>query len=128
QYGTNVSVQARACRDYSGQLVCQQVPSASFALGVPVNPQLIGPLTYTPDGSPIAWNSGTFAWLGFPSGAYEAVEFACGTSPGGPFTPAGATLSCHVDANPAQTPYLTIRVTANGGQTYTNTYNGFDYD
>ncbi len=128
QYGQLVSVQARACRDYSGQLVCQAVPSGSFDLGVPVNPQIIGPLTYTLDGTPDQWNSGTFAWLGFPTGSYEAIEYACATSPGGPFVSAGDTLSCHVDANPAQTPYLTIRVTANGGQTYTITYNGFDYD
>ncbi len=128
QYGQPVSVQARACRDYSGQLVCQPVLSAAVALGVPVNPQVAGPLTFTPDGSPLLWNSGTFAWLGFPTGSYEAVEYACGTAPGGPWIPADTTLSCHVDANPAQTPYLTIRVTANGGQKYTITYNGFDYD
>ncbi|MDP3209080.1 MAG: hypothetical protein Q8M65_08015, partial [Rhodoglobus sp.] len=128
QYGQVVSVQARACRDYSGQLVCQGIQSASFALGVPVNPQVTGPLTYTPDGTLPAWNSGTFAWLGFPTGSYELVEFACGIAPGGTFVTAGSTMNCHVDASPGQTPYLTIRVTANGGQTYTITYNGFDYD
>ena len=129
QFGQSVSVELRACRDYGGQLVCQPTMSSAFPLGVPVDPQVIGPLTFTQDDSGDPQNDGTFAWLGFPSGSYELVEYACGTAPGdGTFTVAGSDPTCHVSANPAQTPWLTIRVTANGGQTYTISYNGFDYD
>ena len=128
QFGQTVSVEARACGDYGGQLLCQNALSSAVVLGVPVDPRLVEPLTFTQDDPDDPQNDGTFAWLGFPSGSYEQVEFACGTSPGGPFAPAGADLTCHVFANPAETPFLTIRVTANGGQTYDITYNGFDYD
>ena len=103
--------------------------SSAFPLGVPVDPQVIGPLTFTQDDSGDPQNDGTFAWLGFPSGSYELVEYACGTAPGdGTFIVAGSDPTCHVSANPPQTPWITIRVTANGGQTYTISYNGFDYD
>lgn len=128
QYGQSVSVEARACRDYSGQLVCQQAMSAPFLLGMPVDPRVQGPLTFTQTDAEDPQNDGTFTWLGWPSGGYEAVEYACGTSPGGTFSPAGADLTCTVSAGPPDTPYLTIRVTANGGTTYDITYNGFDYD
>ena len=82
QFGQSVSVELRACRDYGGQLVCQPTMSSAFPLGVPVDPQVIGPLTFTQDDSGDPQNDGTFAWLGFPSGSYELVEYACGTAPG----------------------------------------------
>ena len=129
QFGQSVSVELRACRDYGGQLVCQPTMSSAFPLGVPVDPQVVGPLTFTQDDADDPQNDGTFAWLGFPSGSYELVEFACGTAPGdGTFAVAASDLTCHLNANPPETPWLTIRVTANGGQTYTISYNGFDYD
>ncbi|MFM9876437.1 MAG: Ig-like domain-containing protein [Rhodoglobus sp.] len=127
QFGQPVSAEVRACRDYSGQLVCQPTMSTAFPLGVPVDPRVIGPLTFTQDDPADPRNDGAFAWLGFPSGSYELVEFACGTAPGdGIFSAAGGDLTCHVDATPSQTPWLTIRVTANGGQTYTISYNGLE--
>lgn len=126
QYGQPVSVEARACRDVGGQPVCQSVMSAPIALGVPVDPRLAGPVTFTQTDPDDPFNDGTFSWLGFPTGSYELVEYACGTnlSPG-TFVAAGSDLSCAVAANPAETPQLTVRVTANLNQTYTTTYYGF---
>ncbi len=129
QYGQAVSVEARACRDSGGQPVCQPVMSAPFLLGTPVDPRLVGPVTFAQTDPDDPFNDGTFSWLGFPLGNYELVEFACGTSPGdGTFVAAGSDLSCTVSAGPPETPYLTIRVTANSGQTYTIAYNGFEQD
>ncbi len=126
QYAQSISVEARACRNYGAGPVCQATWSAPFALGMPVDAHVSG-LVFTQDDPDDPQNDGTFSWLGWPVG-YEAVEFACGTSPGGPFVAAGADLTCHVDAGPPETPYLTIRVTANGGQTYDLTLNAFDFD
>lgn len=138
QYGSSVSVTVRACRTYSGQQVCQETASAPFALGVPVDPRASGvvfthdlvdnPETEEVEAEPV--NSGTFQISGWPVGSYEDVQLACGIAPGdGVFTSiVGPSPTCHVDAGPTDTPYLTIRVIANGGQTYDISYNGFDYD
>jgi hypothetical protein len=126
QYGQVVSVQARACRDYGEGPICQQTLSAPIQLGVPVDPRVTGLRFVSDENFPM--NDGTFFWDAWPSGSYEAVQFGCGTNPGGPFTDAGADMSCHVDALPSRTPYLTIRVTANGGKHYDISYNGFDFE
>jgi hypothetical protein len=112
--------------------VCQSGWSASFPLGVPVDPR-VGSLTFVHDevdGNPDIRPSGTFGWLSWPAGAYEGIEFACGDAPGGTFLAADTTQpgSCHVDIALMGTPYLTIRVIANGGQAYDITYDGLDYD
>lgn len=128
-YGSDTAVSVRACRDYGGGPLCQPASSAYFHLGTPVNPNVLG-LSFLSDGEPLS-SSGTFSWLGWPSGSYELVEYACGAnanSNAATFQPAGADLTCHVDAGLLQTPYLFIRVTANSGQQYTIGYNGFDYD
>ena len=129
QYGTTVSVTVRACNVLSGQELCQDTESAPFVLGVPVDPRATG-IAFVQDDADDPQNSGTFTFTGWPSGTYEAVLVACATSPGeGTFVPiVGPAPSCHVDANPAQTPYLTIRVIANGGRAYDASYSGFDYD
>jgi hypothetical protein len=138
QYGSTVSVTVRACRTYSGQQVCQDTASAPFALGVPVDPRASGvvfthdlvdnPETEEVEAEPV--NSGTFQISGWPVGSYEDVQLACGIAPGdGAFTSiVGPSPTCHVDAGPTDTPYLTIRGIANGGQIYDISYNGFDYD
>lgn len=121
QYGQEVSITARACRTYDGIPVCQTVASSPQSLGVPVDPRLTG-LTFVSDGNALSPWSGTFSWLGAPSGAgYTSVEYACGTSAGGTFSPAAGVSSCHVDAGLLSDAYLTIRVGANG-TTYDITY------
>lgn len=128
QYGQTVSVEARACRTWDSTPVCQSTWSAPFPLGVPVDPRLLTDPTFTQLDPDDPRNDGTFGWLGLPTGDYEAISVGCATAPGGPFVPATDPGTCAVTANPAETPFLTIRVTANGGQSYDITYNGFDYD
>ncbi|HWR84788.1 MAG TPA: Ig-like domain-containing protein, partial [Rhodoglobus sp.] len=124
QYGQAVGVQVRACLDYDGGRMCQSEYSSVFPLGVPVDPRANG-VRFERSGSVPLDAAGTFSWLAFPAGAYDSVEFACGTDPnGGAWQPAGDTLTCQVPPALAQTPYLHIRVTV-GGRSYVKTYNGF---
>jgi hypothetical protein len=114
QYGQPVSITARACRTYDGVPVCQTVSSNPQSLGVPVDPRLSG-LDFVSDGDLLSPYSGTFFWLGLPAGiGYTSIEYACGTSPGGPFTDATGVVQCDVDGFLALESYLTIRVGANG--------------
>ncbi|MBH0117826.1 tandem-95 repeat protein [Salinibacterium sp. NG253] len=130
QYGQDISVEVRACRSYGSGPICQPEWSAPFALGVPVNPSVAG-LTFTSDND-VLNDSGTFAWLDWPSGTYESVRYRCGGLTLGSWQTADTTVpggSCHADvvlllANPT----LVVRVVANGGQIYERTYNGYDYD
>ncbi len=123
QYGQAVSITARACRTYDGVAVCQTVASAPQSLGVPVDPRLSG-LAFVNDGNALSPNSGTFTWLGLPSGSgYTSVEYACGAAAGGSFAPAAGVTQCHADAGLLGDAYLTIRVGANG-TTYDITYRG----
>lgn len=123
QFGQPVSITARACRTYDGVAVCQTAASAPQFLGTPVDPRLTG-LTFTSDANPLSPYSGTFTWLGVPSGpGYTSVEYSCGTDPNGPTSPVDGVTSCHVDAGLLGDSYLTIRVGANG-TTYPVTYRG----
>jgi large repetitive protein len=113
QYGEAVSITARACRTYDGVPVCQTVASSPQSLGVPVDPRAVG-VAFVSDGPLTA--SGTFSWLGVPSGSgYTAVQFACGGTPGADaFTDVGDATSCHADTGLLELDaYLTIRVVAN---------------
>jgi len=124
QYGHDVSVQARACRSWGSSPICQATWSASFALGVPVHSFVTG-LKFVPDDAAVS-ASGTFTWLGLPSGSYENVEVRCGPLPG---VWVNATdLTCHADADLTETAIVTVRVTANAGQLYEHSYRGVDYE
>ncbi len=128
QYGTSVTITAIACRVYSGQQLCQDTPSAGFELGVPVDPRATT-ILYTQDDATDPAVSGTFTFTP-PSGNYEDVQVACGLAPGeGTFTSVSVSgATCHVDATETDTPFMTVRVLANGGQQYDVSYNGFDFD
>ena len=124
QYGQAVSITARACRTYDGVAVCQTSPSSPQSLGVPVDPRLTG-VTFVSDGD-ILTTSGTFSWLGVPTGpGYTSVEYACGGTPGsGSFAPISGVTQCHADGGLIENPYLTVRVGANG-TFYETTYRAF---
>ncbi|MBH0131474.1 tandem-95 repeat protein [Salinibacterium sp. NK8237] len=130
QYGQDISVEVRACRSYGSGPICQPQWSAPFELGTPVNPS-VGGLTFTSDND-LLNDSGTFEWLDWPTGNYEAVRYRCGGVTLGPWQTADVTTpgdSCHADvALLLGTPTLLVRVIANGGQVYDRTYNGYDYD
>lgn len=113
QFGQSVSITARACRTYDGVPVCQTVASNAQSLGVPVDPRLSG-LSFTNDNNALSPASGTFFWLGLPTGSgYTSLEYTCGAAPGGVFSPAAGVSQCHADGA-AGDVYLTIRVGANG--------------
>jgi hypothetical protein len=117
QYGQDISVQVRACRAVgNGGPVCQSQWSASFGLGTPVDPR-VGTVTYTP-ASGLA-SEGTFTWPTWPSGTYEEIEYDCAGPPARAFLIADTTQggSCQVPPGTAS-PTLTIRVVANGGNSY----------
>jgi hypothetical protein len=121
-YGLDTAVSVRACRDYGSGPLCQPAASISFPLGVPVDAHVDG-LRWTPDGIV----GGTFDWTGWPTGAYESVQYRCSTDPGGggaSFAIADTSAPGHCDVSGVTLlgAYLTIRVIANGNQTYDYTY------
>jgi hypothetical protein len=129
QYGQAMVVEVRACRTHDSVAVCQEQWSAPITLDtVPVDPRATG-VSFTADGDPANQN-GTFRWLGLPAGAYESVQFACGGAPGaGSFMAADTAVECSAAAALAgEQPWFTVVVTANGGQRYSMSYNGYDFD
>ena len=127
-YGVPITIEARACRSYDSIPICQQEWSAPKTLGVVAVDAGITGLVWTYTGSfPLDPADGRFDWLTWPAGAYEAVQYACGTSPGGTFVNADTSAPgfCQVDSGPLEpNSYLTIRVVANGGQVYDVVYQG----
>lgn len=130
QYGKKISAEVRACRIYASGTLCQKQWSLPFELGVPVDPS-VGSLTFVTDGD-LLNDSGTFEWLDWPTGSYESVQYRCGGVTLDPWQTADTSIaggSCHADvALLLAAPTLVVRVTANGGQIYDRTYNGYDYD
>lgn len=123
-YGAQTSVSVRACRDYGAGLLCQPNASPFLPLtGVAVDPS-ISDLSYTADGL----GGGVFEWLGWPTGAYESIQYRCDNNAGngGAFTVADTSAPgrCEVGGVLVRNAILTIRVVANGGQFYDRTYTG----
>ncbi len=125
QFGTSPTVQLRACRSYDGAApICQTQFSASFPVAMPVDPQVSG-VTFTPSSDGVLDHNGTFSWLSWPTGAYQGVQFACGSGNGDPFVDADLSVaggSCSATVNVISNPTLTIRVIANNDQTYDISY------
>jgi len=125
-YGSSFTVEARACRSYDSVPVCQSQWSAPIAMPVPVDAAITG-LVWTPTGGGVLDPAdGAFDWLTWPTGAYDDVQYACGTSAGGSFVSADTSAPghCEVDGGLLEpSSYLTIRVVANG-LTYDVTYQG----
>jgi hypothetical protein len=125
-YGDHVVVEARACRSYDSVPVCQDVWSPAVDLGVAVSGEITG-FQWTSTGGILNPAEGFFDWLTWPAGAYQSVQYACGTSPGGSFVVADTSAPGHCDvAGDLLQPssFLTIRVVANGGQVYDTVYQG----
>jgi hypothetical protein len=122
QYGQSITVQARACRSYDSGALCHDSESGVFSTGlVAVDPRLPNgeQPVFTPTG--LGLGSGSFDWLGWPSGpGYESIQYTCDGQGG--FTTADTTQPGHCDATGLLTVHLTIRVIANGGQAYDMTY------
>ena len=123
QYGQSISVEVRACRSYpDGTVICQSEWSKPFVLGVPVDPR-VNPVSFTVTDA--ERQIGTFTWSRWPSapaGNYSAIQYAC-ESPE-VFVVADTTQggSCTTTGAAGGKPTLTIRVTANQGNTYDISY------
>jgi hypothetical protein len=117
QYGRgDLTVTIRACANG----VCQSTPSSPIAVGLtPVDPTI--DMTYTPAPDPLS--GATFGWTSWPTsptGSYSNVQFDCGGGLQNNLD--GSITSCTTPALDLS-PTLRIVVTANGGTTYSITYN-----
>ena len=131
QYGQDISVQVKACRQYPEVTLCSADWSPSFHLGIPVRNSQLGGLvfTHTPFGGVLDPNStGSYSWTSSPSGAYSSIKFDCGDNKG-TMNP-GDGGSCDVNEKGAHShdfPNLTITINANGSH-YVRTYVWQDFD
>ena len=138
QYGQNISVQVKACRQYPEILLCSNDWSSVFPLGVPVQNSEPGGLTFTHDpygGLLDPPTQGIWRWTSSPTGAYTSINYSCTDTTGnnnstGTIAP-GDPGSCAVQDTGIlgvhNFPNLTITINANGSQ-YARTYVWTDYD
>ena len=131
QYGQDISVQVKACRQYPEITLCSADWSPSFHLGVPVKNSALGGLafTHTAFGGMLDPNStGSYSWTSSPQGAYTSISFDCSDN-SGTINP-GDGGSCAVNELGAHThdfPNLKITINANGSH-YVRTYDWQDFD
>jgi hypothetical protein len=131
QYGEDISVQVKACKQYPEATVCSADWSAPFHLGVPVANTALGGLAFSHGAfttSPDPPANGTWSWTASPSGAYDSVTYSCGGVEQPLTNGQGATCDetqIGPDSAP-DFPNLTITITVNGSQ-YVRTYNWIDY-
>ena len=130
QYGQDISVQVKACRQYPEVTLCSANWSASFHLGVPVDNTQLGGLSFSHDpfnllGPPA---NGSWVWTSSPSGAYDSITYSCGSgdhtiSPGD----GGSCSTTQSNSLVHDFPALTITINVNGNQ-YVRTYDWTDFD
>jgi hypothetical protein len=124
QYGNDVSVQVKACRQYPPTL-CSAEWSDPIALGMPVSIQLLGldaVETLEPQGPDAG--AGYWTWtLGPSAPPYAGVTIDCGPSDD-PGTAPCEVVSAVSPGHPY--PDLVVTVTANG-TSYTREYSWQDY-
>lgn len=127
QYGNEVTVQVKACKQHPEVRLCSLEWSAPFPLGRPVSIQLGGlqaVQTVAPDPG-VTPGEGYWVWTGAPAehgggaSGYDSVAISCG---GGddPATPTQCEVTGGGPLGDAY-PELTVTVTANGG-VYARTY------
>jgi hypothetical protein len=132
QYGNDIAVQVKACKQYPEVRLCSPSWSSPFTLGRPVSVQLVGLRAVEvspPQLLPPAPGTGYWVWTGAPAQAaggapgYDTVSITCGVDD----DPA-TTTQCEVVGGGLlgdQYADLVVGVTANG-QSYTRTYNWAD--
>jgi hypothetical protein len=131
QYGNDISVQVKACKQYSDATVCSDDWSPSLELGVPVaNGDLPGLAFSHPAFNPLGPAvDGTWSWTaGLPMGSYTTITYSCGGSAQAldPANP-GSCTAAETSPLSQDFPPLKISITANGHQ-YVRTYDWNDYD
>jgi large repetitive protein len=131
QYGTDISIEVKACDSHPDAMVCSSDWSAPFDLGVPVaNGALPGLAFSHPDfdllGPPV---DGTWTWsAGLAQDAYDTITYDCGNGaqtldPSNP----GSCTATETSPLSEDFPPLTITISVNGHD-YVRTYDWTDYD
>jgi hypothetical protein len=134
-YGSDVSVQLKACTSYPeyGQPVCSSDWSAATRIGTPVENTDLRALTarIVPADDTASQPTGTWRWTAAPSGAYTAVTVSCG---GRDIRIAngegGECVSTAMDGSAANAPAfpdLSVTITV-GGRDYVRSYAWVDHD
>jgi hypothetical protein len=131
QYGNDISIQVKACEQYSDSTICSDDWSPVIDLGVPVaNTDLPGLAFSHPDFNPLGPAvDGTWTWTaGLPLGSYTTISYNCGNGfqTLDPANPGTCTASETSDIS-QDFPPLTISIGANGHH-YVRTYDWNDYD
>jgi large repetitive protein len=131
QYGVDVSVVVKACKQYPEVVLCSADWSKAFHLGVPVSNSQLGGLTFSHDdfgtiADPPA--NGTWTWTSSPDGDYKSITYSCGSAsqviqPGA----AGSCDTTETSSGSQDFPPLTITVNVAGGH-YVRTYDWNDFD
>jgi large repetitive protein len=131
QYGNNISVQVKACEEYSDATVCSDNWSASFPLGVPVSNGDLPGLAFSHPDFNLAGPAvdGTWTWsAGLPTGSYDSITYDCGNGPQALDPTNPGTCSAPETSDISQDfPPLTITISANGTD-YVRTYDWQNYD
>jgi hypothetical protein len=131
QYGNDISVVVKACKQYSDSTLCSDDWSAPFELGVPVDNSDLPGLSFSHDPFNLLGPAvnGTWTWSsGLDLNSYASITYDCGNGEQDldPNNPGSCTASETSDIS-QDFPPLTIRITANGN-TYVRTYDWTDYD
>ncbi len=125
QYGTAISAEFLACKVWPEVTLCGSEWSAAFFIGTPVAnvapPGLSATVTSTGIGVEGEWR-----WSAPTAGAYELIQYRCGTSTWTTMPASGGGVCTASGA--IQPDDLDIRITANGGSTYQRTYDWEDFD
>jgi large repetitive protein len=115
--------QLQACDAWPEITLCSGW-SQIFNLPEPISSTTLGSLAVTP---PQLLSGGTWTWGSVPTGAFEKLEYSCDANHA-TWTALAANGSCAADGNAITgSAALQVRITANGGQTYTRSYNPSDY-
>jgi hypothetical protein len=131
QYGVDVSVVVKACKQYPEVTLCSADWSKVFHLGVPVSNTQLGGLSFSHDDfgtladPPV---NGTWTWTSSPDGDYKSITYSCGSGnhviqPGD----AGSCDTTETSSGSQDFPPLTITVNVAGGH-YVRTYDWNDFD
>lgn len=131
QYGRSVSVRVKACADYPEGLLCSADWSEAFPLGTPVDADPFVNLTarVTQEAELLQPELGVWTWDAADLGpGYERVVFSCDRERTEVELTEGPGTCAAEATRGGAFPDLRVTVTANGGQTYTNTYDWVDHD
>ncbi|MCU1551494.1 MAG: tandem-95 repeat protein [Glaciihabitans sp.] len=130
QYGQDISVEVKACRQFPEGLFCSANWSAPFHLGVPVRSTDLGSLAFTHDPfQPVgAGTPGSWSWTSSPNGAYDSITYSCGSG-SQDIAPGDGGTCDNTDTGVLVHDFPDLRITINvNGSQYVRTYDWNNYD